>query len=83
MEQIAGSLCGIGGASVTLPAAIEQAVEDTGFWASIPLWLVTILGSLFITVLSFIMIMTVYQTSLDITITLYLMICAIKRLFFA
>ena len=60
MEQIAGSLGGIGGASVTLPTAIEQAVEDTGFWASIPLWLVTILGSLFITVLSFIMIMTVY-----------------------
>ena len=60
VEQIAGSLGGIGGASVTLPAAIEQAVEDTGFWASIPLWLVTILGSLFITVLSFIMIMTVY-----------------------
>ena len=49
-----------GGASVTLPAAIEQAVEDTDFWASIPLWLVTVLGSLFITVLSFIMIMTVY-----------------------
>ena len=46
VEQIAGSLGGIGGASVTLPAAIEQAVEDTGFWASIPL--------------SFIMIMTVY-----------------------
>ena len=41
VEQIAGSLGGIGGASVTLPAAIEQAVEDTGFWASIPLWLVT------------------------------------------
>ena len=60
VEQIAGSLGGIGGASVTLPAAIEQAVEDTGFWTSIPLWLVTILGSLFITVLSFIMIMTVY-----------------------
>ena len=60
VEQIAGSLGGIGGASVTLPAAIEQAVEDTGFWASIPLWLVTILGSLFITVISFIMIMTVY-----------------------
>ena len=60
VEQIAGSLGGIGGASVTLPAAIEQAVEDTGFWASIPLWLVTILESLFITVLSFIMIMTVY-----------------------
>ena len=60
VESIAGSLGGIGGAAVTLPAAIEAAVEDAGFWASIPLWLVTILGSLFITVMSFIMIMTVY-----------------------
>lgn len=60
IESIAGSLGGIGGAGVTLPSAIEAAVEDAGFWASIPLWLVTILGSLFITVMSFIMIMTVY-----------------------
>lgn len=60
VEQIAGSLGGIGSAAVTLPAAIETAVEEAGFWANIPLWLVTILGSLFITVLSFIMIMTVY-----------------------
>lgn len=58
--SIAGSLGGIGSAAVTLPSAIETAVEDAGFWAGIPLWLVTILGSLFITVLSFIMIMTVY-----------------------
>ena len=60
VESIARSLGGIGGATVTLPAAIETAIEDAGFWASIPLWLVTILGSLFITVMSFIMIMTVY-----------------------
>ena len=60
IESIAGSLGGIGGAAVTLPSAIEAAVEDAGFWVSIPLWLVTILGSLFITVMSFIMIMTVY-----------------------
>lgn len=60
VEQIAASLGGIGAASVTLPSAIETAVEDAGFWASIPLWLVTILGSLFITVMSFIMIMSVY-----------------------
>ena len=33
---------------------------DVGFLASIPLWLVTLLGSLFITVLAFIMILTVY-----------------------
>ena len=60
VSQIAGSLGGVGGASVSLPAAIETAVEDAGFWASIPLWLVTILGSLFITIMSFIMIMSVY-----------------------
>ena len=60
VEQIASSLGGISAASVTLPSAIETAVEEAGFWASIPLWLVTILGSLFITVMSFIMIMSVY-----------------------
>ena len=60
VDSIAGSLGGISGAAVTLPAAIETAVEEAGFWASIPLWLVTILGSLFITIVSFIMIMTVY-----------------------
>ena len=60
VSQIAGSLGGVGGASVSLPAAIETAVEDAGFWASIPLWLVTILGSLFITIMSFIIILTVY-----------------------
>lgn len=60
VESIANSLGGVSGAAVTLPAAIETAVEEAGFWASIPLWLVTILGSLFITIVSFTMIMTVY-----------------------
>ena len=36
------------------------AVEDCGFFESIPLWAVTLIGGLFITVLSFIMIMSVY-----------------------
>ena len=43
-----------------LPQAIVQAVENCGFLMSIPLWAVTIIGSLFITVLSFIMILSVY-----------------------
>lgn len=43
-----------------LPGAIVKAIEDCSFWESIPLWAVTLIGSLFITVLSFIMIMTVY-----------------------
>ena len=43
-----------------LPSEIVNAVEDCGFFESIPLWAVTLIGGLFITVLSFVMIMTVY-----------------------
>jgi hypothetical protein len=52
---------GFSGANDTvLPQSIKDAIEDTGFFDSIPLWAVTLLGSLFITVLSFIMILSVY-----------------------
>jgi len=52
---------GLGGTtSTTLPQTIITAVEDCGFFESIPLWAVTLIGGLFITVLSFIMILTVY-----------------------
>lgn len=47
-------------ASTTLPQSIIDAIEDCGFWESIPLWAVTLIGGLFITVLSFIMILSVY-----------------------
>ena len=51
----------LGGASKTsLPNEMIDAIEDCGFFESIPLWAVTIIGSLFITILSFIIIMTVY-----------------------
>lgn len=43
-----------------LPESIIKAIEESGFWERVPLWAVTLIGSLFITVLSFIMIMTVY-----------------------
>lgn len=43
-----------------LPDTIVQAIEGCSFWESIPLWAVTLIGGLFITVLSFIMIMSVY-----------------------
>lgn len=43
-----------------LPNEMIEAIEDCGFFESIPLWAVTLIGGLFITVLSFIMIMTVY-----------------------
>lgn len=46
--------------SAVLPDSIITAIEECGFWESVPLWAVTLIGSLFITVLSFIMIMTVY-----------------------
>ena len=52
---------GFGAAQQTvLPSEIVTAVEDCGFFESIPLWAVTLIGGLFITVLSFIMIMSVY-----------------------
>lgn len=49
-----------GGGSTVLPQSMIDAIEDCGFWESIPLWAITLIGSLIITVLSFIMIMTVY-----------------------
>jgi hypothetical protein len=52
---------GVGGAAQTvLLQSIKDAIDDTGFVESIPLWAVTLIGGLFITVLSFVMIMTVY-----------------------
>ena len=44
----------------TLPNEMVTAIEECGFFESIPLWAVTLIGSLFITVLSFILILTVY-----------------------
>lgn len=61
VSTVAGNLGNLTGASVTLPEEIKTAIDEVGFLASIPLWLVTILGSVFITVLSFVMILTVYS----------------------
>ena len=46
--------------STVIPQEIIDAVNNAGFLESIPLWAVTLLGSIFITILSFIMILTVY-----------------------
>ena len=52
---------GLGNATqTTLPQEMVIAIENCGFFESIPLWAVTLIGGLFITVLSFIMILTVY-----------------------
>ena len=46
--------------NTTLPQEMVDTIESCGFFESIPLWAVTLIGGLFITVLSFIMIMSVY-----------------------
>ncbi|MCB6572221.1 hypothetical protein LI142_22255 [Eubacterium limosum] len=52
---------GLGSAGETLlPDAIVTAVENVDFFNSIPLWAVTLIGGILITILSFIMIMSVY-----------------------
>ena len=52
---------GFGMATETiLPQEIVTAIEGCGFFESIPLWAVTLIGGLFIWVLSFIMILNVY-----------------------
>lgn len=55
------SAAGLGSAQeAILPTEVITAVEDCGFFESIPLWAVTLIGGLLITVLSFVMIMTIY-----------------------
>ena len=48
-------------ATTTLPAEMVTIIEDVPFLESIPLWAVTLLGSLFIWGLSLVMILTVYS----------------------
>lgn len=47
-------------APTTVPSEIVSEVEDCGFFESIPLWAVTLIGGLFVWVLAFTMILTVY-----------------------
>ncbi len=46
--------------STVLPTEIVTAIESCGFFESIPLWAITLIGGLFVWVLSFIMILSVY-----------------------
>ena len=53
---------GVSGAGgTTLPQDIIDKINQVGFWDSIPLWAVTLLGCLLIWVLSTVMILTVYS----------------------
>ena len=55
------SASGLGGENaIILPQEVITACEDTGFWESIPLWIVTLIGCLFVWVISFTMILSVY-----------------------
>ena len=54
----ASGTSGIGG--TTLPQELIDTINACGFWESIPLWAVALIGSLLITVLSFVMVLTVY-----------------------
>lgn len=46
--------------ATVLPDEMISTIENVGFFESIPLWAVTLIGCLFITIMSFILIMTVY-----------------------
>ena len=46
--------------AVTMPSEMEEAIRGLTFWESIPAWAVSLIGSLVVIVLSFIMIMSVY-----------------------
>ena len=46
--------------NLALPDDIVSAIEDCGFFESIPLWAVTLIGGLVVTVISLILILTVY-----------------------
>ncbi len=59
VSSIAGQMGGMT-AAVSLPVEMQNTINRLNFFESIPLWLVTLLGSLFITILSFILILTVY-----------------------
>lgn len=64
IQGIVSSIMNAAGFGVTqatvLPAEMIIAIEDCGFFESIPLWAVTLIGGLFIWVLSFVMILSVY-----------------------
>lgn len=49
-----------GSSPAVLPPEMIEAIENVDFLNSIPLWAVTLLGGLFITILSFVMILSVY-----------------------
>lgn len=64
VQGMIGSILGAVGFDGTTPTVLPpemiEAIESVDFLNSIPLWAVTLLGGLFITVLSFVMVLSVY-----------------------
>ena len=64
-QGAAGTIMSASGLTVATPMALPDElvdiIEDVGFIESIPLWAIILLGSLFIWVLSLVMILTVYS----------------------
>lgn len=60
VQSVMSGVGGMASAGVTVPPEMVDAIESVGFLHSIPLWIVAMLGNLFITIMSFILIMTVY-----------------------
>ena len=61
MAQVSTSVGSIVTGDVTLPDQIIMKIEACGFFESIPLWLVSLIGALLIAVLSCVMLLTVYS----------------------
>ncbi len=59
-SQVMSSIGGAITMTATLPTEIVSAIDSLSFLESIPLWLVSLLGSLIVTVLSFVLVLTVY-----------------------
>lgn len=58
--NVSGYMGAIAGANAGLPSSLVTAIDKVGFFASVPLWIVTLIGSLFVTILSFVLIFTIY-----------------------
>lgn len=61
MAQVSTSAGSVINGDITLPDTIIMKIEACGFFESIPLWLVSLIGALLVTVLSCVMLLTVYS----------------------
>ena len=60
LASVVRSLSDLSNMQAALPAEVAQSITDAGFFESIPLWMITLLGSIFIIVLSFMMLLVIY-----------------------